>query len=60
MTTLIGSILLIISGVTEWHVYCETLSIRGVKFSRYFENDKFAHFNFGVHDIPWLKIVKKI
>ena len=40
--------------------YCTTLNIRGVNFLRYFENDKLAHFNFGVHDIPWIKVVKKI
>ena len=40
--------------------YCKTLDIRGVKFSRINENDILAHFNFGVHDIIWLKIVKKI
>ena len=40
--------------------YCKTLNIRGVKFLWFNENDIFAHFNFGVHDILWLKIVKKI
>ena len=40
-------------------LYCKTLNIHGVKFSRFNENDILAHFNFGVHDIVWLKIVKK-
>ena len=40
--------------------YCKTLNIRGVKFLRFNENNILAHFNFGVHDNPWLKIVKKI
>ena len=40
--------------------YCKTLNIRGFKFSRFSESDTLAHFNFGVQDILWLKIVKKI
>ena len=41
-------------------LYCKTLNIRSVKFLRFNENDILAHFNFGVHVIPWLKKVKKI
>ena len=40
--------------------YCKTLNICGIKFSLCTENDILAHFNFGVHDTPWLQIVKKI
>ena len=35
-------------------------NIRDVNFPRFNEQDILAHFNFGVHDIPWLKMVKKI
>ena len=44
----------------QFDEYNKTLNIRDVKFSRDYENDKLAHFNFGVGDIPWLKIVKTI
>ena len=40
--------------------YCKTLNIRCVRFSWFDDNDILAHFNFGVNDILWLKIVKKI
>ena len=47
---------------TALPTYYITLNIRGVKFSRFIENDILAHFNFGVHcgDILWFMIVKKI
>ena len=36
------------------------LNICGIKCSRFNENDLLVHFNFGVHEIPWFQIVKKI
>ena len=41
-------------------VYCKTLNICGIRFSRFTENDILAHFNFGIHDISWIQIVKKV
>ena len=41
-------------------VYCKTLNICGIKFSRFNENDILPHFNFGGHGISWLQMVKKI
>ena len=40
--------------------YCKTLNIHGVKFSLFNENDILSHINFGIHDILWLKIIRKI
>ena len=40
--------------------YYKTLNICGVKFSWFNEIDTLAYFNVGVHDLPWLMIVKKI
>ena len=43
----------------KYHVvYCKTLNIHGIKFLQFYENYMLVHFNFGVHDIPWFKIVK--
>ena len=39
--------------------YCKTLSICGFKFLPLDENDILAHSNFGGHDMPLLKGVKK-
>ena len=41
-------------------LYCKTLYICGIKFSRFNDNDVLAYFNFGGHDLPWLQIVKKV
>ena len=41
------------------HGYCKTLIICDSKFSQFSESNMLAHFNFGVHDIPWLQKVKK-
>ena len=56
--------------LTFWHFclscllcvpsYCNNLNIRGIKFSGFNENDILAHSNFGIHEIPWFMIVKKI
>ena len=40
--------------------YCKPLNIRGLKFLGFNENDILVYFNFGIHNISWLKIVKKI
>ena len=40
--------------------YCKALNICGIKFSRFNENDVRAHFNFGVYNLLWLYVVKKI
>ena len=40
-------------------VYCKTLNKCGIKNLRFIENDKLAHYNFGVHDKRWLKILGK-
>ena len=39
--------------------YCKMLNIRGIKFSRFNENNILAYFNFDGHDIPWFQMVKK-
>ena len=45
-----------------WHwqtLSCKTLKICGIKFSRFDKNDILTHFNFGIHDLPSLQILKK-
>ena len=45
-------------------MYFKTLNqisnLCGIKFSQFNENDILVHFNFGIHDIPWLQIAEKI
>ena len=54
-------VVLTVATLHKWHVLVgfTVLNICGIKFSRFTENDILAHFNFGVHDIPWLQIEKK-
>ena len=41
-------------------MYCKTLNICGMKILQFNGDDIFAHFNFGVHDVPWFQIGKKL
>ena len=42
-----------IAGVLhEQNAYCTTLNVLRYQFLQFKESDVFAHFNFGIHNIP--------